>query len=245
MFDSIDASQIPADAQMVAGYVNGIYAWSAADWARFPHAVHVTVTVNAGGSADVLDVENGDASPAEAPGWIAAHPNGSIYCDSSTWPAVRAAFGSRPLPPFWIANYNGDASSIPAGAVAAQYEDAGPYDLSVVADYWPGVDPAPSPSPPPVPSEDIVTPADAQLFVSTLMATKVAEAGDPAPNTRTVLELFAYLDQHYHVLAQQNTALAAQVTALSAALAAVAKGETAVVEAAVTAALKAAGHAAA
>ena len=98
-----------------------------------------------------------------------------------------------------------------------------------------------------------LTSADAQLVVSTLLAHQFADAGEKNPNgtpaVRTLADIFSYLDLHHSVelqadagLAAQVKSLSAQVTALSAALAAVAKGELATVEAAVAAALKAAGH---
>ena len=151
MFDAISSKSvnIPASAQMVAGYCDGSYAWSAADWARFPNAVKVRIATRAStNDGQVLDVENGDATPAQAPGWCAmrraAGQPPSLYCNASTWPAVKAAFSAQEPGPaaYWIAAYDGVAV-IPSGAVAKQYTDnapANPYDTSVVADLWPGVD---------------------------------------------------------------------------------------------------------
>jgi len=52
-----------------------------------------------------------------------------------------AFIGAGIAPPyFWIADYRTSTVAIPAGAVAWQYTDVGPYDLSHVGDYWPGVD---------------------------------------------------------------------------------------------------------
>lgn len=216
MFDAVTVADIPADATMVAGYVDGRYANLPEMRIRFPRALVVSVTV-AGGDADVLDVENGDASPAQAPGWIAAHPSGSLYCNASTLPAVRAAFGDRPLPPIWLADYDGDPT-IPACAVAKQYASNDYYDTSSAADYWPGVDPAPTP----VEDNMPLTAADAQLVVHTLLESALPDVGqtnpDGSPATRTIAQWFEYLDAHYLALHAQNTALAAQVTALSAAL---------------------------
>jgi hypothetical protein len=77
----------------------------------------------------------------------AAGADPTIYCNASTWPAVRAAFAAANVaePHYWIAKYDGDPT-IPAGAVAKQYRgDVAPgYDVSSVVDYWPGVDPAPT-----------------------------------------------------------------------------------------------------
>jgi hypothetical protein len=150
MYDAVTAANIPGDAQMVAGYIDKIKLepWSAADWARFPRAVKVTIVKKAStNDGHVLDVEPGDATPGEAPGWVrmrrAAGADPTIYCSLSTWPAVRSAFSSAGVaePHYWIAHYNGDPA-IPAGAVAKQYRGNVPpgFDVSSVVDYWPGVD---------------------------------------------------------------------------------------------------------
>lgn len=148
MYDSINASAIPADAQMVAGYVDGAFMWSAADWARFPNAVHVGIAVFASTNAgQVLDVESGNATPQEAPAWCrmrqAAGQIPTVYCSDSTWPAVTAAFSAAgmPAPQWWQALYD-YVAQLPPGCVAKQYTDnppSNPYDTSVVADQWPGV----------------------------------------------------------------------------------------------------------
>lgn len=147
MYDSVTASNIPRSATMVAGYVDGRYRWSTSDWALFPNAVHVPIAVFAStNDGVVLDVENGDATPAEAPGWVTRRRERGIvptvYCSASVRGAVYDAFvGARVNPPyFWIADYRSSTVGIPDGAVARQYTDVGPYDLSAVGDYWPGVD---------------------------------------------------------------------------------------------------------
>lgn len=146
MYDAVTPSNIPPGAMMVAGYVDGDYANMGAMAARFPHAIRVGIAARASTNAGtVLDVEKGDATPAQAPGWVqmrrAAGVDPTVYCNSSTWPAVKAAFaaaGVRP-PHYWIAKYDGNPA-IPAGAVAKQYSNPGPFDLSAVADVWPGID---------------------------------------------------------------------------------------------------------
>lgn len=165
MYDSVNWAAIPANAQMVAGYLApSSFAWPAAAWARFPNAVKVQIAVRASTNAgQVLDVESGDATPAQAPGWVAmrraANPpvDPTVYCSASAWPTVQAAFASAGLaqPHYWIASYPGGGAVIPSGAVAHQYADpnsgsGGDWDLSVVADYWPGVDPISTPVLPPV-----------------------------------------------------------------------------------------------
>lgn len=160
MWDATKAGNIPVTAEMVLGYDNGpISQWSAADWARFPYAtkVHISVTPYANIS-DGLDVESGDATPAHAPGWVKmrraaglAYP--FVYCNMSTLPAVRAAFAVQnvPEPLYGLARPGLPQLEVVPGAtvVFTQYEYAGGYDLSVVADYWPGIDPVPAPTPQP------------------------------------------------------------------------------------------------
>jgi hypothetical protein len=151
MYDAVTPGNIPASAQLVAGYLNGPYAWSANDWARFPNAVHVGISVR-GNFYDghVLDVEVGDATPAEAVPWVQrrrqAGTDPSVYCNASTWPSVRQAFQQAGVaePHYWIAKYDNDPT-LPAGAVAKQHTNTAAWDLSSVADYWPGVDRIPVP----------------------------------------------------------------------------------------------------
>jgi hypothetical protein len=153
LYDSTTADDIPTTVEVVAGYVDGRYAWSAADWARFPGAVKVRIAVRAStNDGHVLDVEPGDATPVEAPGWVAmrrrAGVDPTVYCNLSDLPTVRAAFDAAGVaqPHYWVARYDGVAD-IPAGCIAKQYMNdpgsGGHWDLSAVADYWPGVDPAP------------------------------------------------------------------------------------------------------
>jgi hypothetical protein len=150
MYDSTTPSAIPTSAAMVAGYVDGPFVWSKADWARFPRSVKVRIATRAAtNDGHVLDVEPGDATSAQAVTWVVmrrrAGVDPSIYCSASAWPGVRAAFTAARVagPHYWIAHYDG-SKVVPAGAVAKQYADppdtGGHYDLSVVADHWPGVD---------------------------------------------------------------------------------------------------------
>lgn len=152
MYDGVNASRLPANAQLVAGYVDGLYAWSAADWARFPTSVKVRIAVfSSTNDGEVLDVEPGNATPAESVDWVlmrrGAGVDPTVYMNTSTWPTVRAAFNARRVtePHYWVAQYDGVAT-LPAGAIAKQYfnDNQAGYDLSVVADFWPGVDPTPS-----------------------------------------------------------------------------------------------------
>jgi hypothetical protein len=102
----------------------------------------------------VCDVENGDLTPEQAPDWVyrqrARGIIPSVYCNQSTWPAVKAAFTARniPQPYYWIANYS-NGPLIPTGASAIQYQNNPGYDVSNVAPIWPTIDGLVKPTPAP------------------------------------------------------------------------------------------------
>jgi len=165
MFDGVTPGAVPAGAQLYAGYLDGMYQSYSALAARYPDAVHVPIAVSAYLNAGaVLDVEAGDATSEQAVNWVllrrltGADP--TVYCNTSTWSYVRAAFQTHdvPEPHYWVAQYVADPTRVPAiptGAVALQYYDYGGYDASVVLDHWPGVD-LPLPTTPPTTLEDDV-----------------------------------------------------------------------------------------
>lgn len=209
-----DAPAMAAQAsgyQLVAGYVDGLYAWSDAQWARFPAGIiRVRIAVFAStNDGHILDCEPGNCTPAQAVDWVllrrAAGVDPTVYCNETNpdtgWPAVRAAFQVRgvPEPHYWVAKYDNDPT-IPAGAVGKQYADDNmlgkPWDLSAVADFWPGVDPAPAqPTTTPL-EDDMSTTSNAQgrAGLSWAAGTKhvVQVTYDPAggdPKLRVVLAL--------------------------------------------------------
>lgn len=163
---------------LVAGYCDGTYAWDAADWNLFPNAVHVWICTRASTTSkgDVLDVENGDATPAEAPGWINARKKAglyrpTIYCNKATVPAVRRATGNLVLGKdydIWCADWTGSAhqvtSSVAGGVTAkcavTQWRSTDAFDENTVYDDgWPhrtsGPAPKPAPKPAPAPGSDL------------------------------------------------------------------------------------------
>jgi hypothetical protein len=113
MLDSATPEAIPDSAPMVAGYVNGRYAWPKAAWERFADrpAVRINVTGDPAAGGDALDVETGDATPADAPAWYDARKaagakNLAIYCSRDTLPAVNQHMGARRF--FrWVATLDG------------------------------------------------------------------------------------------------------------------------------------------
>lgn len=152
MYDSVNANAIPTNAQMVAGYVDGSFVWSAAAWARFPNAVKVKIAAASYvPGANVYDIENGDFTPAEgAQAIMLARSHGenpTAYMSYNTWNAVKVAFASNGWadPPYWVADYD-NSPVLFTGSIAKQYANSvingANYDLSIVADFWPGVDQA-------------------------------------------------------------------------------------------------------
>lgn len=168
LHDSVTARDIPREVAMVAGYVDGRYAWTNDDWNRFPSAVKVRIAVfPSTNDGHVLDVEPGNAMPGDTRirDWVnrrrAAGVEPTIYTMRSLWDDLIRNFNSWGIahPQWWIAQWDSRATLID-GAVAKQYKhgdlsagqehySGGHYDLNVVADYWPGVDSGqPAPQPP-------------------------------------------------------------------------------------------------
>ena len=179
MYDGINAlaagiAKAFPSAAVVAGYINGKYVWSQQDWNLFPHANHVEITITASVNAgDVLDVEQGDATPGQTAGWIAmrkaaGYYRPTIYCSRSVIPAVRAGTGKYVLGrdyDIWVADYTGAAHEVTAPGspsatcAATQYESTANYDVSMIYDSgWPHRKaPAPTQAKLPAPSGVSVT----------------------------------------------------------------------------------------
>lgn len=167
MYDSIESTptELPDGADLYAGYDDGAWPDAGAIAARFPGKTVIRTTTNpADEEGDELDVENGDASATDAPGWVArrraaGHRGPLVYCALSSWPDVRRAFIAARVaePGYRVASYDGVAE-IPAGAIGKQYASvtAGGrnYDVSVMVDHLPGIDPDPLPVPIPYPLQE-------------------------------------------------------------------------------------------
>ena len=136
MYDSVTWEAIPANAEVVAGYIDGNFAWPRAAWDRWPGAEKVLITVSGSLSGNVADVENGDMTPAQAAEWIRAkHGAGmrgvTVYCSRSNLGAVRTACKGQCYY-IWVADWTNNPHEI-AGTVATQYQNVGTsYDLSMV-----------------------------------------------------------------------------------------------------------------
>lgn len=156
MYDSVHPEKIRPDVELVAGYINGPYRWTSAEWARFPDSIRVEISVRSNEYiGTVLDVEPGAVwPPSEAVDWVIARRAAGIiptvYCGYSNWAMVKAAFNARRVnqPLWWVAKWDGDGTTIPHGAIAKQYVNIEPlYDINVAEDYWPGIDQPPNTAP--------------------------------------------------------------------------------------------------
>jgi hypothetical protein len=86
MYDDVNVSLIPVSAEAVAGYVDGRWPTYAQIVKKFPHAkYHLSIAVFASDNAEVLDVETGDATIAQAVDWVKRqHARGNARPDVYT-----------------------------------------------------------------------------------------------------------------------------------------------------------------
>jgi hypothetical protein len=171
MYDSIAVANLPADGDAYAGYVGGKWpTWDALK-ARFPHAHLLSIAIDATERATCLDIETGDATPAQAPAWVKAEhgrgvPRPVLYASASVMPQVLAhleqAAIKRDTVRLWSAHYGWSSVLHPrgkhicgprsCGLVAVEMDGTqwlshGDYDESLLgATFFP----TPPPPPPPV-----------------------------------------------------------------------------------------------
>ena len=149
MFDAVTPSRIPNPklVRAVLIYIDGRYAWTGADLALFPDAAKVRIAcLPSTDDGRVLDVETGDATPEQAPQWVAnrrkstQHPlagPATIYTSLSNWQTVREAFVNEKIAePEWLIAHYDNVACIPAGAIGKQYESTPGYDVSIVETSW-------------------------------------------------------------------------------------------------------------
>jgi hypothetical protein len=148
MFDSTTPSAIPTTAVLVAGYVDGKWAWKPADWTRWPPAARATITINARNHhAIILDIENGDARPEQANAWVigAGPATGwvpTLYGARGVLEVTRRFIVKAGLDCDWAVADPTGVPHLPRGYAVCQYAwpnagSPGHYDMSVVADWWP------------------------------------------------------------------------------------------------------------
>lgn len=159
MADSANISYIdPGTVDLIGYYIDGKYVPSSAQLAKFAGKIHVPIAVNPKTNAGlVFDGPPDNATWNEVVDWVVMRRKAgavvSVYTDQSDWTKAIAAFNARNVaqPYWWIAAWNNRAEMI-SGAIAHQYQTVtNRYDLSVVADHWPGIDPASTAPKPPAP----------------------------------------------------------------------------------------------
>ncbi|HEY6493014.1 MAG TPA: hypothetical protein VIZ43_07050 [Trebonia sp.] len=137
IYDSVKPSTIPSG-EDAAVYANGNYA-------AFPSQLkgHSILWIDTNGSdpsANALDVEPGDATPAGAEQWVkqrlSSKQNGTaiVYTMLSDWPQVKQDIGHLPSwmqskVRYWIADPTGNPHVVP-GASATQWYWGSKYDIT-------------------------------------------------------------------------------------------------------------------
>lgn len=139
MYDSVTPAAIP-DRQAAAVYSTGRYFATPGQLGRLGHAIWIDVT-GYDYAASALDVEPGDATPAQAAAWayhrLRAHPHSvaRIYTMQSEWGAVKGAVAGllpgwmRARVHYWIADPTGVPHILP-GSAATQWYWGQNYDIS-------------------------------------------------------------------------------------------------------------------
>jgi hypothetical protein len=162
MADSVTVMDLPVGFDLYGAYVDGAYKNFTQAEARFPGKVVGIAVFSTTNDGIVGDCENGDMTPQTSVNWVVmrrkAGVDPTIYCSESAWQSVKDSFATWGVtqPHYWIAGYPGSVGpKLYPGSVAHQFVDHGPYDESVVADFWPGVDKTvPEPGPPgPLPTK--------------------------------------------------------------------------------------------
>lgn len=96
MFDSVDVHAIPRTATAAAGYVDGAWPTFYKLRAWLPRARLMSIAVFAKDGADALDIERGNATPDQAPGWVKRQlqigkKRPAVYASVSEMPTVLKA----------------------------------------------------------------------------------------------------------------------------------------------------------
>jgi hypothetical protein len=149
MYDSTTANDIPHDAEMAAGYANGLYENYTAVKMRFPNIPVLGISVNGrlDELAHVLDVEHGDCLPGWFQPWARAMANHGVIRPTCYCSRIAASQVLRDAPrgvtvDLWLADWTGvphRLSEPGANVVAVQYAAPGHgadghFDVSAVWD---------------------------------------------------------------------------------------------------------------
>jgi hypothetical protein len=194
MFDAIDIAQIPVGPAAVGAYVDGRWPTAAAAAARFPHARILTIAASPEHDAEALDIEIGDATPADAPAWHERQRKRGVQrpclyasaglMQAGVIPALQAAGIPRAEVRLWSAHFAGrhicgpsTCGELSIDADGTQWTDmAFGRDLDqslLLADFFTATAPKPGPSPAPDP-----VPAWQEAMLNALPVVKLGDTGD-------------------------------------------------------------------
>jgi hypothetical protein len=133
MYDSITLSTVPPSPFALAGYTSGFWPTYEPMRRTWPNAHTVSIAVTAIYHADCLDVEPGDATPSQAPGWVEADKAAGfarpcLYSSYYEWieqlrPALARAGIALSRIFKWVASYVYHPQLLP-GFDAQQWTDA-------------------------------------------------------------------------------------------------------------------------
>jgi hypothetical protein len=159
MLDSTTPRAIPADTPVVAGYIDGLYKWPAAEWLRFTGQL-VSITVRGALSALVYDIESGDGTPAQGAAWcrteILAGRRPTLYSSRSTHAELVKLIDPAAFD-WWAADPTGVDHLLP-GSVATQWAWEPTVDISTTNGVWPArIAPGPAPLPSAPTKEQMMT----------------------------------------------------------------------------------------
>ncbi len=156
MYDSTNGYDIPTSAAIVAGYIDGAYAWSQGEWDYHSGAVHFRIcAVTVDPSAHCADIEAGALSPGDGAAFVYLKrqrgEEAYLYFSESRLGEIQAALSTAGLDPYssyhaWVALWDGvnvQWDGAPMKQFANPALSGGHYDLSWVLDYLPGVDAVP------------------------------------------------------------------------------------------------------
>jgi hypothetical protein len=138
VYDSVTPNTLPPG-RPAAVYANGAYAVAGSQVARHDSVLWIDIN-GSDPSANVLDVEPGDATPRGAARWVHAHltkqPHSVaiVYTMLSDWHGVKEAVGGLPSwmqshVRYWIADPTG-VNHVVRGASATQWYWGDSYDIS-------------------------------------------------------------------------------------------------------------------
>jgi hypothetical protein len=158
MFDDVNIDLIPKSAPAVAGYVGGRWPTFKTLAKAFPHAKLLSIAVTAAEDAMCLDVERGDATPAQAPAWVKRqHARGVrlpiVYTSASLPAGARersrvARAQARPRLPDLVGALHVPSALLLAGVRVRDQGHGGRYSVD-------GSRVRSEPRPEPLPAEDL------------------------------------------------------------------------------------------